>query len=214
MFPSLRLGFYLAPRPLVPIFQRISGAFLQGVPASIQAVLAAFIEEGHFATHLSRMRDIYRERHEAFHEAAQRLLGGLLETRRSVAGFHVTGRFPLDALDEEQVRARADAAGVIVSPIGRFCIEPVETKGLVLGVSAIDPRTHPQGRGRVGESAGTGGRREAAVAALTRAVCSSINAGNWSKHPKKGPTSPPRAQVSRRWFAIPVSATKGSLVAG
>src|SRR5262249_8318462 len=73
MFPSLRLGFYLAPRPLVPVFQRISGAFLQGVPASIQAVLAAFIEEGHFATHLRRMRDIYRERHEAFHDAAQRM---------------------------------------------------------------------------------------------------------------------------------------------
>src|SRR5262245_44096998 len=31
MFPSLRLGFYIAPKPLVPVFQRISGAFLQGV---------------------------------------------------------------------------------------------------------------------------------------------------------------------------------------
>lgn len=145
MFPSLRLGFYLAPAPLVPIFQRISGAFLQGVPASIQAVLAAFIEEGHFATHLRRMRDIYRERHEAFHDAAERRLNGMLDARRSAAGFHVVGKFLSPRLDEEDVQARAEAAGIVVSPIGRFCIEPVSEKGLVLGVSAIDPRAIARG---------------------------------------------------------------------
>jgi GntR family transcriptional regulator/MocR family aminotransferase len=91
------------------------------------------------------MRDIYRERHAAFHEAAGRLLGGLLESRRSVAGFHVAGSFIARDLDEEEVRARAEAAGILVSPIGRFCIEPVETRGLVLGVSAIEPRAIRKG---------------------------------------------------------------------
>jgi GntR family transcriptional regulator / MocR family aminotransferase len=145
MFPSLRLGFYLAPQPLVPVFQRISGAFLQGVPLSIQAVLAEFIAEGHFATHLRRMRDIYRERHEAFHGAAGYHLGGLLDAPRSAAGFHVTGRFLHPKLDEDDVQARAEAAGIFVSPIGRFCIEPVQAKGLVLGVSAIEPRAIRKG---------------------------------------------------------------------
>lgn len=145
MFPSLRLGFYLAPKPLVPIFQRISGAFLQGVPSSIQAVLAAFIDEGHFATHLRRMREVYRERHEAFHEAAAKHLGGLLDFRRSIAGFHVVGGFASPALDEDNATIAADAAGITVSPVGRFCIEPVERKGLILGVVAIDPRAIRKG---------------------------------------------------------------------
>lgn len=161
MFPSLRLGFYLAPRPLVPVFQRISGAFLQGVPLSIQAVLAEFIAEGHFATHLRRMRDIYRERHEAFHEAAARLLAGVLDTPRSAAGFHVTARFVDPRLEEEDVQARAAEAGLLVSPIGRFCIEPVADKGLVLGVSAIDPRAIRKGveaLARVLEEARAAGR--------------------------------------------------------
>ena len=35
--------------------------------------------------------------------------------------------------------------GIIVSTIGRFCIEPVADKGLVLGVSAIDPRSIRKG---------------------------------------------------------------------
>lgn len=145
MFPSLRLGFYLAPKPLVPIFQRISGAFLQGVPSSIQAVLAAFMDEGHFATHLRRMRDVYRERHEAFHDAAAKHFGGLLSFRRSIAGFHVVGTFATPTLDEDRATAAAEAADIVVSPIGRFCIEPVARKGLVLGVAAIDARAIRKG---------------------------------------------------------------------
>jgi len=141
MFPSLRLGFYVAPVPLVPVFHRVSGAFLQGVPSSVQAVLAAFINEGHFATHLRRMREIYRERHEAFHESARQLLTNLIETPRSTAGFHVVARMTKPEHHEDAVQAAADAAGVVVSSIGRFCIDPVAEKGLVLGVSAIDPRS-------------------------------------------------------------------------
>lgn len=145
MFPSLRLGFYVAPIPLVPIFQRISEAFLQGVPSSIQSVLAAFIAEGHFSTHLRRMRDIYRERHLAFHEAAHEKLDGLLDIAPSTAGFHVIGRFVQPRHDENAVQEAAAAEGLTVSPIGRFCIEPIATKGLVLGVSAIDRRTIRKG---------------------------------------------------------------------
>lgn len=146
MFPALRLGFYIAPKPLVAAFQRISGAFLQGVPSSIQAVLAAFIEEGHFATHLRRMREIYAERHAAFHEASNRCLAGMMEARRSSAGFHVVGRFALPHVDEDRVSADADAAGLVASPIGRFCIERAGVApGLVLGVSAIDRRAIANG---------------------------------------------------------------------
>lgn len=142
MFPALRLGFYVAPKPLVPIFQRISGAFLQGVPSSIQAVLAAFIDEGHFATHLRRMREIYAERHAAFHEAAETHLGGLLQTNRSVAGFHTVGQFAAPLVDDERIAVEADAAGLLVSPISRFCLDEAPfQRGLVLGVSAIDERT-------------------------------------------------------------------------
>lgn len=145
MFPSLRLGFYVAPVPLVPVFHRISGAFLQGVPSSVQSVLAAFIDEGHFATHLRRMRDIYRERHEAFHDCARQRLAGLLETPRSTAGFHVVAKFIDPLHQEDAVQAAADAAGIVVSSIGRFCIDPISEKGLVLGVSAIDPRSIRKG---------------------------------------------------------------------
>ena len=146
MFPALRLGFYIVPAPLVPVFHRISGAFLQGVPSSIQAVLAAFIEEGHFVTHLRRMREIYAARHAAFYDAATRRLRGLLRVPRSVAGFHVTGAFASPAIDEDRVTADAEAAALVVSPVSRFIIERGRAEpGLVLGVSAINEREIAKG---------------------------------------------------------------------
>ena len=140
MFPSLRLGYYVAPRSLVATFQRISGAFLHGVPSSLQATLASFMAEGHFATHLRRMREIYRERHEAFQEEAAKRLGGLLEFSPIASGFHVVGRFVDARHGEREVQAAAEDAGLTVSTLGSFCIAPIPEKGLVLGVSAIEPK--------------------------------------------------------------------------
>ena len=140
MFPSLRLGYYVAPRSLVATFQRISGAFLHGVPSSLQATLASFMAEGHFATHLRRMREIYRERHEAFQEEAAKRLGGLLEFSPIASGFHVVGRFVDERNGEREVQAAAEDAGLTVSTLGSFCIAPIPEKGLVLGVSAIEPK--------------------------------------------------------------------------
>jgi GntR family transcriptional regulator/MocR family aminotransferase len=140
MFPSLRLGFYVAPRSLVATFQRISGAFLHGVPSSLQATLASFMAEGHFATHLRRMREIYRERHEVFQEEAAKRLDGVLTFSPIASGFHVVGRFLDERHDEREVQAAAEDAGLSVSPLGRFCIAPIPERGLVLGVSAIEPK--------------------------------------------------------------------------
>jgi GntR family transcriptional regulator/MocR family aminotransferase len=91
------------------------------------------------------MREIYRERHAAFHDSARDMLGGLLDIVPSTAGFHAIGRFVQARHEEVAVQEQAAAEGLTVSPIGRFCIAPVATKGLVLGVSAIDTRAIRKG---------------------------------------------------------------------
>ena len=109
-------------------------------------MLAEFIEEGHFATHLRRMRDIYRERHEAFHDAAERRSAACWNAPRSAAGFHVTGRFVQSELDEDR-RCRREpmppASSSRRSAASASSRSP--SKGLVLGVSAIDPRAIRKG---------------------------------------------------------------------
>ncbi len=138
LFPSLRLGYIIVPRPLVEIFDHIFTAMLQGSPTSTQAVVAEFIREGHFASHLRRMRSIYQERQTVFYEAAKAKLAGLLDVYPMDTGFHSIGHLPDDA-DEYAVEQAAFDAGVAVAPIGHYCLEPLETKGLVLGFSSLTP---------------------------------------------------------------------------
>jgi GntR family transcriptional regulator/MocR family aminotransferase len=138
LFPALRLGFMLVPSSLVASFEKVSAAFVQGVPTSVQAVVAEFIEEGYFATHIRRMRRLYEERHEALCDAATRELGGLLDVMRTDSGLHTIGYLPR-RLSEIAVAQAAEARRIAVSPIARFSIEPTGVNGLVLGFAGIKP---------------------------------------------------------------------------
>ncbi len=138
LFPALRLGYFVAPPALVDIFHRIIGAFSQGVPSHPQAVVAEFMAEGHFATHIRRMRRIYAERQQVLLDASRRHLDGLLEVAPANAGLHTIGHLPRE-VSATEVAERAARAGITVAPIERFCIEPVAVNGLVLGFSGIAP---------------------------------------------------------------------------
>ncbi len=138
LFPSLRLGYMLVPPALVDTFRAIMSKFLQGVPSHTQAVVAQFIDEGHFAAHVRRMRHAYLERHEALLAASKRKLGGLLDVVRTDGGLHTVG-YLAPPLQEAAVTAAADARGITASPIGRFAITPVKLNGLVLGFGGTPP---------------------------------------------------------------------------
>ena len=138
LFPALRLGFFLAPPQLVDIFDHVSKALLQGVPSSHQGVVAEFMQEGHFATHIRRMRKTYAERHQVLCDAAEQKINGLLEIVPTDTGLHTIGRLPPE-LSETAVAAAALGRNIVVTPIERFCIAPTGHKGLVLGFSGIKP---------------------------------------------------------------------------
>ena len=136
LFPSLRLGFILAPPALIEHFQTSLEAFLPGVPTAIQAIVSDFIVEGHFATHIRRMRKAYHERYQALYEGVQRHLGDYLEIRPTNTGMH-TVAFLKRRLNAETVAKSAMACGLILTPIGRFCIAPYDHQGFALGFSGF-----------------------------------------------------------------------------
>lgn len=166
LFPALRLGFMLLPPSLVDPLARILAASCPGVPSSIQATVAEFIEEGYFATHIRRMRRIYQERHAMLREGAKSELGGLLDVARTDSGLHTVGYLP-DHLSETAVAKGAAARGIAVSPIARFSIEAANVNGLVLGFGGIRPSDIRSGIAVLGEvlraleKAASGGRKRA-----------------------------------------------------
>jgi GntR family transcriptional regulator/MocR family aminotransferase len=136
LFPALRLGYLVVPPALVPVFERLMSAFAPGVPSNPQAVLADFMDEGHFAAHIRRMRKLYSERHDALLDAARAELAGALEVVPTETGLHTIARLA-PGFDEADVTERAWARAVTTVPLSRFCLEPVADRGLVLGFSGV-----------------------------------------------------------------------------
>ena len=167
LFPSLRLGYLLAPPALVDTFRTIMGKYLQGVPSHTQGVVAEFIDEGHFSAHVRRMRQVYLERHEALLAAAGRHLAGLLDVLPTHSGLHTIGTLP--ATVSEVAAARdAEQRQVTASPIGRFALSPVADNGLVLGFGGVSPALVEAGTRVLAEVLES--RRSPAVARRTRSA--------------------------------------------
>jgi len=61
LFPGLRIGYAVVPRALLQAF--VSARYLiDRQPATLQqAVVSEFMQLGHFAAHIRRMRELYRE---------------------------------------------------------------------------------------------------------------------------------------------------------
>jgi len=136
MFPALRIGYLVAPPNLIPTFEVALRAFSAGVPTSLQAAVAAFIDDGLFAAHIRRMCKLYGERQQALITAGSRL-SPWLDIRPTVTGMHALGLLR-PGLSGEVVARAADDVGLTVSPVSRFCMRPRSLEVLVLGFSGFN----------------------------------------------------------------------------
>src|SRR6266446_2739419 len=88
LYPSLRLGYILAPEQLVEPMIKIRAVMDQHSPAIDQATLARFLTEGFFLSHIKRMRKLYSDRREFFIEQFNNLLSKHFILEVPEAGLH------------------------------------------------------------------------------------------------------------------------------
>jgi len=138
MFPGMRLGYVVVPPPLVEVFSAARASLPAPVSGLEQAALAAFMDQGHFARHLRRMRGVYRERAEALLDALHTRCAGLLEPRPCDTGMQLCAMLPTDVSDVA-VRDRAAGLGVEVGAVSDYALRLRRTGGLVFGFGAIRP---------------------------------------------------------------------------
>jgi len=139
IFPSLRIGYLVAPHELIETF--IKGRIMADLHSSTipQAALADFIEEGHFARHVRRMRKLYAERQACLVAAAKAELSGLLEIEEREAGMHLIGWLP-PGVDDRASEHAAWQHNLIARPLSAFSLKPLERGALVLGYTAFNER--------------------------------------------------------------------------
>jgi len=132
LLPGLRLAYLVVPESQVAR-AREQVACLPG-PGSIlpQATVADFMEQGHFARHLRRMRTLYAERRGYLLQALASGLGERVEVQPQAGGMHVLAR--IDAgRDDRALAAAAQARGLGLQALGAWRMGRSGRGGLLMG---------------------------------------------------------------------------------
>jgi GntR family transcriptional regulator / MocR family aminotransferase len=137
LFPGLRLGFLVVPQALAEPFSTGLSELYRGGQPFTQAVLADFMKEGHFASHIRRMRVLYEERLRLLQQAIQHEFGDMLPTTGGDAGLHLTLGLP-DDCDDAAISRHAQSEGIIARALSRYYMTPERTRrGLLLGYACV-----------------------------------------------------------------------------
>lgn len=136
LMPSLRLGYIVAPKALVAALTRIVGLLAPSQSLLAQLSVADFMAEGHFARHLRRMRRLYRERGASLGAALTAAFGPAWTIERQEGGMYLRARLPR-GVDDVELAARANAAGLGPSALSPWAIKARAGPGLILGFANV-----------------------------------------------------------------------------
>src|SRR5215831_5361007 len=95
-----------------------------------------FMQQGHFAAHIRRMRQLYREQRDALAETLSRRAAGRLDVALPDQGMHLVA-YLSDGSSDIAIEERASEAGIIVRAISRFYRAARPRPGLMLGFSGF-----------------------------------------------------------------------------
>jgi len=132
LFPGLRLAYLVVPASLVETF-RDTAAHLAG-PGSIlpQAMVADFMEQGHFARHLRKMRSLYAARRGYLVDALAQALDERLHVQLQAGGMHVLAQLR-GRQDDKALVAAARDHGLAIQALSQWRVREGGPGGLLMG---------------------------------------------------------------------------------
>lgn len=143
-FPGLRVGWVIAPRPVVArLAEAKQWADLHSDHLS-QAILLRFAESGELVRHLERSRREGKERLRAVLEACNRFLPAGSRWTRPEGGMSLWVELPAP-LDAEALLMRTQERGVDFLPGPYFSSRPAHRRSLRLGFGGLPPASITRG---------------------------------------------------------------------
>ena len=137
LLPALRLAYVVVPPSQVARFEAIVHAFAGGSPMLTQAIVTAFIQQGHFARHIQRMRKLYAERRRVTVAALESVLGEHARIDAQPGGMHLVLRLRAGRSDRDLV-ARMREAGLYAEALSDWTAKADGTSALLLNFTNVD----------------------------------------------------------------------------
>lgn len=137
LFPSLRLAWMVVPPQLTEPLGR-ARSVLDGHSALLpQAITAEFLQQGHFASHLRLMRQLYHYRRNRLLEEIHSRMQPWLRPLPANGGLQLA--VSLLQGNEAALTQRAAAAGLLLPPLSPLCHTAAPQPGWLLGFAALTP---------------------------------------------------------------------------
>lgn len=134
--PSLRLGYLVVPKNLVPLFNESCHQLNDGCPMLSQGVIAEFIKGGYFSRHLRKMRTAYAQRREMVISSLLAEFGSRATFNAPATGLHLLARLSPDE-DDQLLAQRARDQHFGIAALSARSIENNCGKGLLLGFANV-----------------------------------------------------------------------------
>ena len=137
LFPSLRLGFLVLPRSLVPVFlewKRLSDHHSNSV---YQLALALWMESGAFERHIRRMKKVYAKKRAELIALLRDRFVTAAEVVGDASGLHLVASFPGVRFTPEFI-SRIRERGVYLVPVSQHSILDGHEDQLILGYGALE----------------------------------------------------------------------------
>lgn len=135
---SLRLGFIVAPPSLRGALHGAKFLTDWHSPVPLQASMADFIAEGHFARHVRRMRIVYEIRHRLINNILGSKFADELQMIPAAAGLHISAPARDASIERlEAIVRSASRLGVECQTLSMYSHGLPGRAGLVLGYGAI-----------------------------------------------------------------------------
>jgi GntR family transcriptional regulator/MocR family aminotransferase len=147
LFPSIRLAYLVVPETQIERFEQITQAFAGGSPELTQAIVTAFITEGHFARHIQRMRKLYAERRDATAAGLESVLGKHMRIDSQPGGMHLILRLQGQHSDRRLV-ARMREKGLYAEALTDWTMGSDGASALLLSFTNIDSQSTAETLGK------------------------------------------------------------------
>ena len=119
LFPGLRVGYLVVPRPVLRQLVLAKQSADLHANSFSQYLLERFVSDGHFASHIERIRKAYRRRRDVMAHALRQDPSLRIDFSLPRGGFYIWCRIP-EGVEQSALLAGAAARGVVFLP-GRAC---------------------------------------------------------------------------------------------
>ncbi|MDE1993012.1 MAG: PLP-dependent aminotransferase family protein [Rhizobiaceae bacterium] len=137
LYPGLRLSYLVVPSHEMGRFSQSSRLIDAGGPILHQAVIADFMQQGHFARHLKKMRGLYAQRRQMFADALHHVFGDRLDIISPAAGLHIVARPIGYSASDVAIAAQAQKMDLGLQALSPWHMGADPASGLLLGFTNV-----------------------------------------------------------------------------